>query len=205
MSTRWQRQQEAWQRWASDYDARIAPVERRFLAVTRPWVCGRAQGRTLEIAAGTGANFGHYPNDITLTATELNPEMLTKARERATRLGSDITFGIADAMALPFGDEQFDSVVCTYALCGVPELSGALREALRVLRPGGNLLLADHVDAASWPIRLLQRGLNLVTGPSQGEYWTRRPLLVLQEMGVLILDSQRRHFGVIECLHARKG
>lgn len=199
---RWERQREAWARWASDYDARTAGLERRYLAATRPWVCGRARGETLEVAAGTGTNLAHYPGDVTLTITERDPDMLAQVRAKASGLGRAATFAEADALALPFADASFDAVVCTYALCGVETVEGALAEMLRVLRPGGSLLLADHVLASAWPVRVLQRGLDLVTGPGQGEYWTRRPLLTLQEMGVSIAESRRQHFGVLECVHA---
>jgi len=204
MGGAFERQRDAWSRWASDYDARIAGLERRFLAATRPWVCGRAAGAPLEVAAGTGLNLPPYPVSVSLFVTELNPAMLDAARDRAAGLGLEATFGVADAMALPFADASFDSVVCTFALCGVPDVEGALVEALRVLRPGGNLLLADHVDASAWPVRVLQRGLDLVTGPTQGEYWTRRPRLTLESLGVPVVDTLRRHHGVIECVHARK-
>lgn len=201
--TRWERQREAWARWAGDYDARTAGVERRFLGPTRPWVCGRAVGDVVEVAVGTGANLPHYPAGVRLTAVDLDEAMLAKARTRASELGLAVDLGVADAMALPFDDASFDTVVCTYALCGVPDVRGALAEFLRVLRPGGKLLLADHVSSSSAVVRLLQRGLEAVTAPRMGEYWTRRPLLVLADMGVPAVETHRRHIGVIECVEAQ--
>lgn len=198
------RQREAWDRRSADYDTWIATLERRFLGATRPWVCGRAHGDVLEVAGGTGLNLPHYPPDVALTFTDLSGSMLDVARRRAAALERDAEFGVADAMALPFPDASFDSVVCTFALCGVPHVDGALTEALRVLRPGGSLLLADHVVSTAAPARVVQRGLDLVTGRTHGEYWTRRPLLALQARGVPVLATRRRHAGVIECVHASR-
>lgn len=200
----WQRQADGWRAWASDYDARIAGMERRFLGPTRPWVCSRAMGRTLEVAGGTGANLAHYPAGVELTFTELSPEMLALATAKPHHLTHAPEFALADAMALPYPDDTFDSVVCTYALCGVPDERIALAEMLRVLRPGGNLLLADHVEASAWWVRLLQRGLEAITSRTNGEFWTRRPKLRLEAVGVEIVETLRTTFGVLECVHAVK-
>lgn len=201
--SRWQRQREAWSRWASDYDARTARLERWFLASTRPWVCGRAAGDVLEIGVGTGANLPHYAPEVRLIATDHSLDMLDAARRRPGGR-PQVSFEVADAMALPYADATFDAVVCTYVLCGVPDVSEALGEMLRVLRPGGSLLLADHVGSSNGLVWLLQRGLESATGRVQGEYWTRRPRRNLETLGVPIVDGLRRHFGVIECVHARK-
>lgn len=201
--TRWERQREAWHRWAGDYDARTAAVERRFLAPTRPWVGTRAHGRVLEVGVGTGANLPHYPADVVLTAVDLEARMLQRARERAAALGRTVDLAEADALALPFASASFDALVATYVLCSVPDVAAALREFLRVLRPGGSLLLADHVRSSNLVVHAAQRGLDLVTGPRLGEYWTRRPLTTLAELGASVVETERRTFGVLECVHAR--
>ena len=187
-----------------NYDTLIAPVERAFLGPTRPWVCGRAVGDVLEIAAGTGSNLAYYPTDVHLTLTELRPTSLELAERKAEILDIPATFAVADAMSLPFDDASFDSVVCTYALCGVPDERGALVEMLRVLRPGGRLLLADHVEASAGWVRVLQRALEAITSRTNGEYWTRRPRIALEVMGVEIVATTRTHLGVLERVYARK-
>lgn len=171
------------------------------MAPTRPWVCSRAVGDVLEVAAGTGANLEYYDADATLTLTDWSVGMLEQARAKAARLGRAVEFRQADAMALPFDDASFDTVVATFSMCGVPQVSGALDEAVRVLRPGGRLLLVDHVISTALPVRLLQRALESVT-KHKGEYWTRRPLEDLR--GVEVVESQRSHFGVLERVHAEK-
>lgn len=198
-----QRRIAQWDKRAATFDAQVAGLERRFLASSRRWVCARAHGRTLEVAIGTGASLPHYAADIELTAIEWSPAMLDVARQRAMSLGRAVDLHVGDATALPFGDDSFDAVVCTYALCSIPDVRAALQEAIRVVRPGGSILLADHVLASSWPLQLVQRALEVVSVPLQGEHYTRRPSRLLAELGLTVEASARRHAGVIERVHAR--
>ncbi len=180
-------------------------IERSLFGDSRAWVCGRAQGRTLEIAIGTGSNLAHYCDSVQLTGIDFSVPMLNVARARADSLDRDVPLIGGDAMALPYDDASFDTVLSTFALCCVSDERLALEEALRVLRPGGRLLLADHVVAASLPLRLLQHAADLVTVPVHGEHYTRRPLLLLRELDVTIEETERISKGIVERVHARKG
>lgn len=135
----------------------MGAVERRWFAQTRPWVCRRASGRTLEVALGTGLNLPLYPEGVELAGIEWSPSMLAVAQRRAAALGLAADLRLGDARALPFDDGSFDTVVMTFSLCAVPDAGRALEEMVRVLRPGGLLLLADHVESSAWPLRVLQR------------------------------------------------
>jgi ubiquinone/menaquinone biosynthesis C-methylase UbiE len=110
----------------------------------RRWACGSARGDTLEIGVGTGLNLALYPSDITLTAIDLTPEMLERTRARATAIGRATTLREADATDLPFPDASFDTVTSTLTLCTIPNPEQAVREAWRVLRPGGELRFFEH-------------------------------------------------------------
>ena len=193
-----------WDRQAPTYDTRMAGVEGRFFADSRGWVCGRARGATLEIAIGTGANLSHYPPEVDLTGIDWSPAMLHVARRQADRVDRAVTLHQGDAAALPFPAESFDTVVSTFALCCIPDHRAALIEALRVLRPGGRLLLADHVGASFWPLRALQHALDLFSVPLQGEHYTRRPASILRGLGLTAQESERLTMGAIERLHVRK-
>ncbi|MGX6601460.1 class I SAM-dependent methyltransferase [Micromonosporaceae bacterium Da 78-11] len=193
-----------WDRQAPTYDPRMAGIERRFFADSRSWVCRRARGSTLEVAVGTGANLAHYPREVVLTAVDWSPAMLEVARREAGRLHRPVTLEQADAAALPFPAASFDTVVSTFALCCIPDERAALTEALRVLRPGGSLLLADHIGASFWPLRALQHLVDLVTVPLHGEHYTRRPATTVRSLGVPIEAGDRLTMGAIERVHARK-
>ena len=101
--------------------------------------------RVLEVGVGTGKNLPYYPPGMTMTAVDLSPNMLARARERAAQLGIMVDVREADAQALPFADERFDTVVTTCVFCSVPDPVLGLNEIRRVLVPGGQLLMIEHV------------------------------------------------------------
>ncbi len=198
-----QRRLDQWNQRAASYDAMMSRVEQRFLADSRRWIGERAGGATLEVAVGTGANLPYYDDAVTLTGIDWSEAMLAQAARRAAALGRTVDLHRSDAMALPFPDAGFDTVVCTFSFCSFPDERRALAEAARVLRPGGSLLLADHVASTSWALRTLQRLADLVSVPLQGEHWSRRPAALLGELGLEIVDAERARLGVIERVHAR--
>ena len=174
------------------------------LEFSRRWLAARVRGATLEVGVGSWPNLRFYPADATLTGVDVRAGAVAKARRAAARLGARATAMQGDAMALPFADASFDTVVFSFSLCGVPEVRGALLEALRVLRPGGALLLADHVVSTSAPLRVAQRVAETVARPLTGEHFTRRPLLAVRDLEVRIVETERLGRGAIERVHAVK-
>jgi len=107
-----------------------------------------ATGRVLEIGAGTGANLPHYNGSIeSLVVTEPEAPMLRRLQRAAREHAPNAQVLRAPAEDIPFEDDSFDTVVSTLVLCGVDDQPRALREARRVLRPGGRLLFLEHVRA----------------------------------------------------------
>ena len=198
---RWRRY---WDKESASYDKQMQFFERLLAPDSRAWVCGRAAGDTLEVAIGTGLNLPHYSHDVQLTGVDFSPAMLNLARRRAEQLGRSVDLREADAQALPFAAASFDTVVCTYGLCAIPDDNRAVSEMNRVLRPGGLLLLADHVAGGPWPIRAIQRLAEVVTVPLEGEHFTRRPLRRVEAEGLEIEQRHRSKLGTIERLAARK-
>jgi ubiquinone/menaquinone biosynthesis C-methylase UbiE len=193
-----------WDKHARTYDTQIAFWERRLFADGRQWVCSQAAGDVLEVAIGTGRNLPHYPNDVRLTGVEFSPAMLDLARRRADELGRQADLRLGDAQALDLPDASFDTVVCTLSLCAIPDEERAVAEMRRVLRPGGRLLLLDHVIGQPRWVRAVQWLLELATGPLQGEYLRRRPLLEVQAQGFELERHERSKLGIVERLSARK-
>ncbi|MDP0400533.1 class I SAM-dependent methyltransferase [Tsukamurella strandjordii] len=142
---------------------RSAPWE----AATRRWVLPwalqgvRPTGRVLEIGGGGGAMAAQLlaastPADrLQLTVTDFDPVMVGAAQDRLQRFGGRAHAEVADATALPFGDGEFDTVVSFIMLHHVVAWEQALREAVRVLRPGGTLVGYDLLGTA--PARILHR------------------------------------------------
>jgi ubiquinone/menaquinone biosynthesis C-methylase UbiE len=193
-----------WDDHAASYDATMARTENRYLASSRPWLCRQSVGATLEVAVGTGRNFAFYPADVRLSGLERSVQMLEVARRRAEGLGLPVDLHHGDAHALPYPDASFDTVVCTYALCGIRDDAGAVAEMARVLKPGGLLLLADHVGSSVWPVRVLQLLVDLVSIPLQGEHYRRRPLRHVRALGFDVERHERISLGIIERFSARK-
>ena len=198
------RQKRVWDKSAPSYDKQISFFEKIWFGGAREWLGERAQGRVLEVAIGTGRNLPHYPADITITAIELSPAMLAIARQRATDLGRAVDFREGDAERLPFEDASFDTVVCAFSLCTIPSPAAALDEMRRVLRPGGRLLLVDHIGSAWPPIYALQWLVERPTIHSAGEHFTRRQLPLVRAAGFQVVESERLKAGSIERIHAVK-
>jgi len=131
--------------------------------------------------------------------------MLDLARQRAADLGHPATLQQADAHHLPFDDATFDTVVCTFGLCAIPDHTKALNEMTRVLRPGGQLILVDHIRSSVAPARAVQRFLELFTVPLGGEHFLRRPLNHIRNDPNLDIERvERFKLGLVERLTARK-
>jgi ubiquinone/menaquinone biosynthesis C-methylase UbiE len=200
-TARWQR---SWDKHARSYDREMAFWDRRLFGDSREWACSQASGRVLEVAVGTGLNIGLYPDDVTLTGIDLSSEMLALARTRAAELGRDVDLLQGNAHALPFGDGSFDTVVCTFGLCAIPDDDAALGQMARVLAPGGRLILVDHVASTSRAARLVQRLLEVASVPLAGEHFLRRPRLKLPSAGLELQRAERFKLGLVERLVAAK-
>lgn len=190
---------------AARYDKQMGFFERRvFGAEHRNWACSQATGDTLEVAIGTGLNLPHYPAGVRLTGLDLSPEMLALARNRAEEVGRSIDFREGDAQDLPFADAIFDTVLCTYSLCNVPDEAQAISEMKRVLKPGGHLILVDHIRSTVKPIFWFQRLVEFISSRIHGEYMTRRPFLQVKAAGFEVQARDRMRAGVVERLVAVK-
>ncbi len=134
-----------YQRLAPVYDLVEGLAELRY----RPWrtaLWQRVNGlRVLEVGVGTGKNMPYWPRNVHMTAIDLTPGMLDIAQRRAQKLGQSPDLRLGDVQALDFGDGCFDTVVATFVFCSVPDPVQGLRELGRVVRPGGQILLLEHV------------------------------------------------------------
>jgi ubiquinone/menaquinone biosynthesis C-methylase UbiE len=134
---------------AAGYELFLGASERAGLREQRERVLAQAAGSTLEVGAGTGLNLDLYPPAVTeLVLTEPSPHMAARLRAKP-QAGRAAEIVEAPAERLPFEDDRFDTAVATLVLCTVPDPAAALREIVRVLRPGGRFLFLEHVRAAN--------------------------------------------------------
>jgi len=145
---------------ARSYDRVTARMERAWLADARAELLAALHGTVVELGAGTGRNLPHYPATVDrLILTEPTAAMRDQLRARVHRDEWPFEVEIVDATAdrLPIPDGSADAVVSTLVLCSVPALGPAVSEIRRVLRPGGELRLIEHVAAERpWARRVQQ-------------------------------------------------
>jgi ubiquinone/menaquinone biosynthesis C-methylase UbiE len=177
--------------------------ERRIFGADAREIVRDARGDVLEIAVGTGRNLKLYPAGVRVTGIELSEAMLDRAKTRAAESGIDADLRQGDAQELPFADGTFDTVVCTFSLCTIPDDRRALAEARRVLRASGTLLLVEHVRSPNRLVRLIERMAEPVMERLAGDHLLRDPLDHLADAGFAIEHVERSRWGVLERVRAR--
>lgn len=130
------------------YDTFMSPLEKnKTFQSQRKQLIKKAVGKVLEIGAGTGINFSYYTHSIEcVVETDPNPEMIKKAGPKTRDSLVPLEVQTASAENLPFADQSFDTVIGTLVFCTIPHPEVALKEIYRVLKPGGKLLLFEHVE-----------------------------------------------------------
>lgn len=155
-------------------------------------------GEVLEVGAGDGGNFAHYPGDVTrVVAVEPEPYLRAKAERSAalTNVRVEVVNGTAER--LPLVDGSVDAVVTSLVLCSVPDQTVALSEAFRVLRPGGELRFYEHVAAGNGRVDAVQKVLDATIYPwfSGGCHLHRDTAAAITAAGFTITDLDRFDFG----------
>lgn len=148
-----------WRRrlFAGLYQRRARRAERGEIGQHRQRLIAHAQGRVLDLGAGTGQSFQHMPPTAEeVVAVEPDVWMLRHASRQQDDSPVPVTFVRAWGHALPFVEGSFDSAVVAHVLCTVDDLDATVWELRRVLRPGGRLLLMEHVRAADETLARLQ-------------------------------------------------
>ncbi len=158
--------------------------------------CCWPAGKVIEVGAGSGLNFAHYPASVTeVVAVEPEPYLRARASEaaRMARLMVRVVDGTADR--LPAGDGAFDAVVASLVLCSVPDQAAALAECLRVLRPGGELRFYEHVLADEPRLARLQRRADLIWPHlGAGCHTSRDTLRAIERAGFSVSACRRFTF-----------
>ena len=176
---------------------RLAPkLEKEGAAEHRRELLAGLEGRVIEVGAGTGINFAHYPSTVNeVVAVEPEPYLRGRAAEAARTAPVAVTVvdGLADS--LPDEDSSFDAGVTSLVLCSVPDQGAALAEVHRVLRPGGELRFYEHVLANSNGLARFQRAVGhvwpLLAG---GCHPDRQTGDAIEAAGFAIEDARRFRF-----------
>ena len=170
-------------------------AQRLVLGNARDRLSAHARGKVLVVAVGTGHDLRHLPAGTEVTGVDLSPSMLARAQRRADAIGLPVSLVEGDAQALPFPDGTFDTVICSLALCTIPDQARALREMHRVLRPGGQVLLMDHVEYTRRPMRLVE---------ARRKRPRRLPRAVAEEVGFAVEQNWRVAGGFVDLVVGRR-
>lgn len=198
------RTQARYQRIAPVYDFMEILAERRYLAWrTRFWSLVKGP-EVLEVGIGTGKNMSFYPAGLKVTGIDLTPGMLERARKRAEELHAAVDLRRGDVQSLEFTDSSFDAAVATCVFCSVPNPVLGLRELLRVVRPGGQVLLMEHMRSANQLAGLIMDLLNPVVIRMMGANINRRTTENVQTAGLTIQRVETLGMGgIFKLIEAR--
>ncbi len=193
---------------APSWDGRQGLVERRLMGkAMRASLASHLTGDVLEIGTGTGATLPFLAPKASaiasLTGTDLSHGMLMEARRTARSLGPPVSLVRMNAEALAFADAAFDTVTTSLMLCTVPDPARALREMARVLRPGGRVVLLEHVRAPNPLLALSQRALTPLQVRMLGCHLDRRTDKLVRELGFRVEHEETRFFDVFHLIVAR--
>lgn len=187
-------------RLAAGYDKAFAPFEKRFIEKWRGETLSYLpeNSRTLEIGAGTGANFKFYPNAKCAVASEISIKML----EISKRKTNDIHLVQTDAENLPFPVNYFDAAFATLVFCSIPKPENAFAELQRVIKPDGKIILLEHVR----PKGIFGYGfdfLNIFTTALIEDCFNRETAKLAEDSGLKILELKEKAFGAVNLIVCR--
>jgi len=161
-------------------------------------------GRLLEVGVGTGINMVYYPPAAAVVAVDPSPSHLARAANRARKNGKAVEFGIMDAQRLGFADDAFDCVATSFVFCSVPDPIAGLMEVWRVLKPGGRIILLEHVRSDWGPLGCLMDLLNPPWLRLSGDNINRDTVANLQRAGFQVVAVDSLAVGLVKLIEARK-
>ena len=179
--------------WGDDH--RLGPHKRRLFS--------KVHGETLMVAAGTGNDFKFFPPGQHIVAIDISPKMIERAAAKAAVYSGSIELHVMDVCDLPFADSSFDTVATVCTFCSVPKPVAGLRELRRVLRPGGQLLMFEHVRSRIGPVGIF---LDLMTPLSRrfGPDLNRDTVGNVQKAGFRLRRDENVYLDIVKIIEAVK-
>lgn len=185
------------------YDFLEAPMEHmRFAAWREKLRTGIKGERALEVGVGTGKNLAYYPQDVRITAIDLSPRMLERARKRANKSNIKVDLQEMDVQHLNFSDHSFDTIFTTFVFCSVPDPVAGLQELRRVCKPDGKLLLLEHMRPGNSALGFIFDVLNPMVVRMMGANINRRTTDNLRAAGWQIRLEEHLSSDIVRWIEA---
>jgi ubiquinone/menaquinone biosynthesis C-methylase UbiE len=175
----------------------------RLLATRRRKVGEIVKGRLLDIGFGTGLSLPHYPPSVEIVGIDASLGMLRFARQEAARLGRPVEVLEMDAEHLAFPNQTFDSVAFNLCLCTIGDPERAVREAVRVARPGAPMAFLEHVRSHVLPIALIQEVASPLLVALEQDHFNRRTEATIRQAGVEVITVERFALGFFNLIVGR--
>ncbi len=187
------------------YDFMESLVERSRYSKWREMLWSKAEGNNiLEVGVGTGKNFPYYPGDAEITAIDFSEKMLSRAREKANKQRVKARLRQMDVQNLEFEDNTFDTVVASFVFCSVPDPVRGLKEVERVCKPGGKVLLLEHVLSANRALAWFMNLVNPLIARTMGPNINRRTVENVGNSGLMVEQVTDLAAGIFKLIEARK-
>ena len=158
----------------------------------------------LEVGVGTGKNFDYYPGDAQITAIDFSQEMLRQATHKKDRKAVSVELNLMDVQSLAFADNSFDTIIGSFVFCSVPLPVKGLKELYRVCKPGGQVLLLEHVLSSKPVIAKVMNFINPAIVALVGANINRDTVKNVKACGFASVRIDERSGDIIKLIEARK-
>jgi SAM-dependent methyltransferase len=173
------------------------------LSARRRKVGETVRGLVLDVGFGTGLSVPHYPADAHVVGIDISPKMLEVGRRFAHERGRRADVLVMDAERMALADHIFDSVAFNLCLCTIPNPEAAVREGVRVAKPGAPMVFLEHVRSHLLPVALIEEAVNPAMVALQADHMNRRTADVVKRSGVEVLAIDRWFAGVFNLIVGR--
>lgn len=197
--------QQRYDRLAPYFDGLEAMMEGLFFRNWRKKLWESVEGpHILEVGVGTGKNFDYYPAGARITAIDFSSKMLEQARNKKHRKQVDVELELMDVQSLHYASNSFDTVVGSFVFCSVPSPMKGLKELHRVCKPGGRVLLLEHVISSRTVLAGLMNLLNPLVVSMAGANINRNTVKNVQACGFRNVRVDERSSDIIKLIEAVK-